>query len=199
MQIVDNGEANEIKGEHSHIAGLVTFNGDRNRLVLGKNLVARNCQFTLGCDSSIEISDINHLGIMTIAAHDQSHVRIGSGCGFGETTILLHEPSRVTIGAGMLGSFGIKMTTSDMHAIWDRKTGARINLAADIDIGEHVWLAESVKLLKGAKVGMGSVIGSDSTVTGEIPARVIAVGRPARVVREDIEWTFTLTRPEVVG
>jgi|SRR5688572_3880655 maltose O-acetyltransferase len=46
------------------------------------------------------------------------------------------------------------------------------------------WIGAGVTLLPGAIVGAGTVIGAGSLVVGEIPASVLAVGRPAKVVRE---------------
>jgi acetyltransferase-like isoleucine patch superfamily enzyme len=52
-----------------------------------------------------------------------------------------------------------------------------------IVLGENVWLAARVIVLPGVTIGDGSVIGAGSVVTRDIPARCVAVGIPARVVR----------------
>ncbi len=51
-------------------------------------------------------------------------------------------------------------------------------------IGERVWLGAHVTVLKGVSIGDGSVVGAGSVVTKSLPARVVAVGNPARVIRE---------------
>lgn len=55
-------------------------------------------------------------------------------------------------------------------------------------IGDHVWIGENCMILKGVSIGAGSVIAAGSLVTKDIPARSLAMGRPAKVVRENIEW-----------
>jgi acetyltransferase-like isoleucine patch superfamily enzyme len=51
-------------------------------------------------------------------------------------------------------------------------------------IEERCWLGAHVTVLKGVTIGAGSVIGAGSIVTKSIPAGVVAVGNPARVLRK---------------
>jgi len=62
--------------------------------------------------------------------------------------------------------------------------GTRDSGAEPIEIGDGVWLASRVTVLPGARIGEGSVITAGSVVVGEIPARVVAGGNPARVLRQ---------------
>jgi FkbH-like protein len=55
--------------------------------------------------------------------------------------------------------------------------------AQPIHIGDGVWLASRVTVLPGARIGDGAVVTAGSVVEGEIPARVVAGGCPARVLR----------------
>ncbi|MEZ8150391.1 sugar O-acetyltransferase [Vibrio splendidus] len=51
-------------------------------------------------------------------------------------------------------------------------------------IGNNVWLGAHTVVLPGVTIGENSVIGAGSIVTKDIPANVVAVGNPCRVVRE---------------
>ena len=51
-------------------------------------------------------------------------------------------------------------------------------------IGERCWIGAHVIILKGVSIGDDTVVGAGSVVTKSLPARVIAVGNPARVIRE---------------
>lgn len=53
-----------------------------------------------------------------------------------------------------------------------------------VHIEDNVWIGESVSILPGAKIGRGSVIGTCSMVNSEIPPYSIAVGIPARVIKQ---------------
>jgi FkbH-like protein len=52
-----------------------------------------------------------------------------------------------------------------------------------VHIGEGVWLASRVTILPGTRIGDEAVITAGSVVSGEIPARTVAGGSPARVLR----------------
>ena len=56
--------------------------------------------------------------------------------------------------------------------------------AAGIDIGDHAWLGAHVVVTDGSKVGRDAIIGAGAVVVGEIPEFAIAVGIPAKVVRD---------------
>lgn len=51
-------------------------------------------------------------------------------------------------------------------------------------IGDNVWIGEFVAILPGTIIGQGAIIGANSVVSGEIPPFSIAVGSPARVVKQ---------------
>lgn len=55
---------------------------------------------------------------------------------------------------------------------------------APVHIGNNVWLGENVCVLKGVHIGDNSIIGASSVVTKSIPANSIAIGAPARVVKQ---------------
>lgn len=63
-----------------------------------------------------------------------------------------------------------------------RRHAAQFNL--DVHIGANVWIGAGVIVLPGVTIGDNSVIGAGSVVTKDIPANVVAVGNPCRVLRE---------------
>ena len=71
----------------------------------------------------------------------------------------------------------------------------RLNPPQDIEIGDHVWLGTRVLVLKGARIGSGTVVGAGSIVAGTLPSDVLAVGSPAKVVRENVVWTRDMDQP----
>lgn len=64
------------------------------------------------------------------------------------------------------------------------------------EIGPGVWLGQGVCVLAGSTIGERSIIGSNSVVSGEIPPYSIAVGAPARVVKQFCFNTKTWKRVE---
>ena len=53
-----------------------------------------------------------------------------------------------------------------------------------VTIRDNVWIGENVTICPGVTIGENSVIGAGSVVTKDIPANVVAVGNPCRVLRE---------------
>ncbi|MCH5183457.1 MAG: sugar O-acetyltransferase [Oscillospiraceae bacterium] len=56
-----------------------------------------------------------------------------------------------------------------------------------IHIGNNVWIGAGAILLPGVTIGDNTVIGAGSVVTKDVPANVVAVGNPCRVLREITE------------
>lgn len=63
-----------------------------------------------------------------------------------------------------------------------RKAG--LEYAKPIRIGNRVWIGGNTVVLPGVTIGDDSVIGAGSVVTKDIPAGVVAVGNPCKVVRK---------------
>ena len=63
-----------------------------------------------------------------------------------------------------------------------------------VHIGKNCWIGAGAVILPGVSIGDNTVIGAGSVVTKDIPANVVAVGNPCRVLREigehDKEYYF---------
>ena len=53
-----------------------------------------------------------------------------------------------------------------------------------ITIGKNVWIGENAVILQDITIGDGCIIGAGSIVTKDIPAYSVAVGNPARVIKQ---------------
>ena len=53
-----------------------------------------------------------------------------------------------------------------------------------VSIGNNVWIGEGVCIMPGVSIGDGCVIGAHSIVSKSIPSFTVAVGTPARVIKE---------------
>lgn len=107
---------------------------------------------------------------------------IGDGCYLSAK----EESIKISLGEECMLSRNAKLMTSDGHPIV--QNGQIINSAKNITLHERVWVADDVTILKGVEIGAGSVVGIGSILTKSIPAGSIAVGNPAKVIKENISW-----------
>lgn len=70
------------------------------------------------------------------------------------------------------------------HPVDTQPRRDRLEAAKPISIGDNVWLGGGAIVLPGVTIGDNSVIGAGAVVTRDVPANSVAVGNPARVVRE---------------
>mgnify|MGYP001624135973 FL=1 len=69
------------------------------------------------------------------------------------------------------------------HPLDAERRNAGLEFARPITIGNDVWIGGNTVVLPGVSIGDGTVIGSGSVVTKNIPAGVVAVGNPCRILR----------------
>ncbi len=109
---------------------------------------------------------------------------VHGGWSFLNTNATLNCHERIEIGRGCAISDNVCIADSDSHIIDNNEAG----MTAPIVIEDHVWIAKNVTVLKGVTIGEGAIIGAGSVVTKSIPAHCLAVGNPARVIREEVKW-----------
>lgn len=79
------------------------------------------------------------------------------------------------------------------HPVWPKYREMVYQYNLPVHIGNNVWIGAGAVILPGVTIGENSVIGAGSVVTKDIPANVVAVGNPCRVMRpigeKDLEWS----------
>jgi carbonic anhydrase/acetyltransferase-like protein (isoleucine patch superfamily) len=93
---------------------------------------------------------------------------------------MIHAKAAIEIGDDSMVGFGSRIFDADLHPL-DVNTPERIE---PIRIGERVWIGSDVTVTRGVTIGDDAVVGARSVVTRDIPPRSLAVGTPAKVVRE---------------
>lgn len=97
--------------------------------------------------------------------------------------MIITDGAKVTFGDHVFVAPNCTFTTAE-HAIDPEMRKAGVEIAKPITIGNNVWIGTGAVVLAGVTIGENSVIGAGSVVTRSIPANVVAVGVPCRVVRE---------------
>lgn len=110
------------------------------------------------------------------------HVHMGDGV-YANFNLTLVDDTHIYIGNNVMMGPNV-VIDSATHPIRPdiRKKQAQYNLP--VYIGNNVWIGAGSIILPGVHIGDNSVIGAGSVVSKDIPANVVAVGTPCRVLRE---------------
>lgn len=120
------------------------------------------------------------------------HVHFGK-CVYANYNLTLVDDTHIYVGDYTM--FGPNVTISTAgHPILPELRELVYQYNAPVHIGRNCWIGAGAIIIPGITIGDNTVIGAGSIVTKDIPANVIAVGNPCRVLREinehDREYYF---------
>ncbi|RYP71642.1 hypothetical protein DL770_008099 [Monosporascus sp. CRB-9-2] len=128
--------------------------------------------------------DEDLLANYTVSRPPNSFPRFGEGVYVNSNSTWI-DSSPITVGARTL--IGPNCSFYSGNHPTDSRVRNGINGPEDgapITIGEDCWLGGNCIVLPGVTIGRGSTIGAGTVVTKDIPPNVVAVGNPARILRE---------------
>lgn len=96
---------------------------------------------------------------------------------------LIRCKERISIGENCAIAHSFIVMDSDFH-----QSNSDNEMTAAVYIGNHVWIGARVTILKGVRIGDGAIIAAGAVVIRDIPPRCLAVGNPARIVKENVNW-----------
>ena len=110
------------------------------------------------------------------------HVHFGRGV-YANFNLTLVDDTHIYVGDGTMFGPNVTVCTA-AHPVLPalREKGLQYN--APVRIGRNCWIGAGAVILPGVTIGDESVIGAGSIVTKDVPAGVVAVGNPCRVMRE---------------
>ncbi|NVY96488.1 sugar O-acetyltransferase [Lactobacillus sp. DCY120] len=109
------------------------------------------------------------------------HISIGDHFYCNSNAILL-DTNEIRIGNNVMIGPRVNLFTAG-HPVDALIRNQEWEFAQAITISDNVWLGGNVTVLPGVTIGAGTVVGAGSVVTKDLPADVIAVGNPARILR----------------
>lgn len=125
--------------------------------------------------NNVSFSDFNHVGAV-------NYIEIGNNVLFGSKCYVTDHNHGIYSGDGEQSNPDIPPAERPLSV--DKK----------VIIEDNVWLGDNVIVLPGVIIGKGSIIGSNAVVSRSIPPYSIAVGIPARVIKqwkqENQRWEF---------
>ncbi len=92
------------------------------------------------------------------------------------------DVARIAVGADVQMGPNVQLLTPT-HPVDPEPRRAKWEAARPITIGDNVWLDGGVIVCPGVTIGENTVVGAGAVVTRDLPADVVAVGNPARVIR----------------
>ncbi|KOT97685.1 MULTISPECIES: sugar O-acetyltransferase [Streptomyces] len=129
------------------------------------------------------------LGSLGAEAHVRPplYVDYGSNITVGARTFVNYnltalDVAAITIGEDCQIGPNVQLLTPT-HPLEPGPRRDKLEAARPIVIGDNVWLGGGAVVLPGVTIGDNSVIGAGAVVTKDVPADVVAVGNPARPVR----------------
>lgn len=120
------------------------------------------------------------------------HVHFGKGV-YANFNLTLVDDTHIYVGDYTMLGPNVVLATAG-HPILPELRPFAYQYNMPIHIGRNCWLGAGVIVLPGVTIGENSVIGAGSVVNKDIPANVVAVGNPCKVLREinehDREYYF---------
>jgi acetyltransferase-like isoleucine patch superfamily enzyme len=152
--------------------------------------------FNGGIRQNIDIGDeVICRGLLRSESWSPGRITIGEAAYIGDDC-LVSCANRVHIGKGCLIAHGVQIFDNDTHPIDPEERARDFRLIkakapegkpaignSPVSIGDGAWIGFNAIILKGVTIGDNAVIAAGSVVTKDVPAKCIAAGNPARVVK----------------
>jgi acetyltransferase-like isoleucine patch superfamily enzyme len=144
----------------------VRFVGRPTRFQLGRGVTFFGNTYlnANGPNGFVEIGDHSHVDQFCVL-YGQGGLRIGRDCAVASGVILYSQTNADSAGDGT-------------------PVACQPTVYALVQVQDGCWLGAGVRILPGVTVGAGTHVGAGAVVTRSLPARSVAVGVPAHVVRE---------------
>ncbi len=126
----------------------------------------------------------------TFSIHSGCHIivlenaKLNLGSGYINRNVKIRCFKEITIGNNVAISENVTIWDSDAHAI----IGKEYQMTQPISIGNNVWIGNNATILKGVTIGNGAIVAAGAVVTNDIPDACLAVGIPAKVIKENVKW-----------
>ncbi len=120
------------------------------------------------------------------------HVHFGKNV-YANFNLTLVDDTHIYVGDGTMFAPNVVVATA-AHPILPELREKAYQYNMPVHIGKNCWIGAGALIMPGVTIGDNTVIGAGSVVTKDIPANVVAVGNPCRVMREindrDREYYF---------
>jgi len=168
----------------------VEISGSNNRLEIGAGAILWNAKIRLtGSNLFCHIGARTRVrGGSVMLMGDNSRVEIGQATTMTGPVIVAQGGAQVVLGQDCMVAYGSDIRCSDGHSVIDTVSGETVNPAADVVIGNHVWIGIHSQILKGLTIADHAIVAARSVVTRSVPSGTIVGGNPAKIIRTGVTW-----------
>ena len=152
-----------------------------NRYITKKDPFVGNIEMYANSEINVENTFFIHSGCDVMVF---KNAKLNLGSGYINRYAKIRCYSAISIGHDVAISENVSIWDSDAHSI----QGKEHLMTQPIVIGNKVWIGTNVTILKGVTIGDGAIIAAGAVVTNDIPAKCLAGGIPAKVIKENVEW-----------
>ena len=175
-------------------------------VIFGKNITIRHPHKIIIEDNVF----IDENCMLDAKGSDNEGIKIGKGCYIGRNSILsckngdifleenvnigfnceIHSSSLVKIGANTLIAAYVYIISGDhIHDVVDKPIIFLGGISKGITIGKNCWLGAKSIIFDGINIGNDVIIGASAIVNTDIADHLVAVGIPARVIKNRLKET----------
>ncbi len=163
-----------------------------HKIKIGDNcIVDENCVLDAKGDDprGIEIGDNCVLSRNNILSCKGGHIKLGDGTNIAQNS-LVHSEKAVELGKNTLVASYVYFVGGGNHDF--SRTDIPIIQQPSLTRGgifieDNCWFGAGVIVLDGSRIGSDTVVAAGAVVNSDLPAYSIAVGTPARVLRNRLE------------
>src|SRR5262245_52944473 len=139
----------------------------------------------------------SRLHVFNVRGMPQSGIRLGRRTFVGEGTIMRGQGG-IRVGDNVLFGPGVQvLAVNHVFSDPERPVMEQGITAEGIVIEDNCWIGAGALILDGVTIGRGATVGAGSVVTSSVPAHSLAVGSPARVIRDLRTHPLTTSTHEV--
>ena len=153
---------------------LYDFNQTRPSEMEKRNSLLREMFYEIGEDCYIEPPLHSNFG--------GGHVHFG-GHIYANFNLTLVDDTHIYVGDYTMFAPNVIVATA-AHPVLPRLREQAYQYNAPVHIGRNCWIGAGAIILPGITIGENTVVGAGSVVTKDLPANVVAVGNPCRVLRQ---------------
>jgi len=110
-----------------------------------------------------------------------AHLHVGART-FANFGLVALDCAEIRVGEDVQIGPNVQLLTAT-HPLDAERRRAKWESALPVTVGDNVWLGGGVIVCPGVTIGADSVVGAGSVVTKDLPPGVLALGNPARIVR----------------